>query len=213
MIIDMSHCSSIKERCTGIPAQLLWTVLFTITRCTFSKVLVWTSKLFTQLSGNPGHIHNCLQTWLLHSKLDKSASKGHFRLRTNRACNTSVCTNWSAQSWHEGFWRLQLMHTSLPWIFCTGLIVQRWHLLNKFGKMMQKCIPRNWFWSPTPRTDPPYTPPCSQRCFNFSFVFNFGQRFWKHEWSFLLMWCAVTLSMYKSAKSCNVNVVQSLALT
>ncbi len=36
--------------------------------------------------------------------------------------------------------------------------------------------------------------PCSQRCFNFSFVFNFGQRFWKHEWSFLLMWCAVTLS-------------------
>ncbi len=27
------------------------------------------------------------------------------------------------------------------------------------------------------------------------------------------MWCAVTLSMYKSAKSCNVNVVQSLALT
>ncbi len=62
---------------------------------------------------------------------------------------------------------------------------------------------------------------------NFSFVFNFGQRFWKHEWSFLcfflcffcyqwsflLMWCAVMLSTYKSAKSCNVNVVQSLALT
>ncbi len=56
-------------------------------------------------------------------------------------------------------------------------------------------------------------PPCSQRCFNFSFVFNFGQWFWKHEWSFKLMWCAVTLSTYKSAKSCNVNVVQSLALT
>ncbi len=55
--------------------------------------------------------------------------------------------------------------------------------------------------------------PCSQRCFNFSLVFNFGQRFWKQEWSFLLMWCAVTLSTYKSAKSCNVNVVQSLALT
>ncbi len=145
MIIDMSHCSSIKERCTGIPAQLLWTVIFTITRCTFSKVLVWTSKLYTQLSGNPGHIHDGLQTWLLHSKLDKSASKGHFRLRTNR-----VATNWSAQSWHEEFWRVQLMHTSIPWFFCTGLIVQRWHLLNKFGKMMQKCIPRNCFWSPTP---------------------------------------------------------------
>ncbi len=56
-------------------------------------------------------------------------------------------------------------------------------------------------------------PPCSQRCFNFSFVFEFGKRLWKHEWSFLLMRCAVTLSTWKSAKSCNVNVLQSLALT
>ncbi len=38
-------------------------------------------------------------------------------------------------------------------------------------------------------------PPCSQRCFNFSFVLEFGQRLWKHEWSYLLMWCAVTFSV------------------
>ncbi len=37
-------------------------------------------------------------------------------------------------------------------------------------------------------------PPCSQRCFHFSFDLEFGQRLWKHEWSYLLMWCAVTFS-------------------
>jgi len=77
------------------------------------------------------------------------------------------------------------------------------------------------------RADSPYTqntqacvgprktrgPPCSQRCFNFSFVFEYGQRSWKYEWSFILMRCPVTLSTEKSAKSCNVNIEESLALT
>ncbi len=36
--------------------------------------------------------------------------------------------------------------------------------------------------------------PCSQIYFNFSFVFEFGQRLWKHERSFILMRCAITLS-------------------
>ncbi len=55
--------------------------------------------------------------------------------------------------------------------------------------------------------------PCSQRCFNFSLLFKFGQRSWKYEWSFILMRCPVSLSAEKSAKSCNVNIKQSLALT
>ncbi len=36
--------------------------------------------------------------------------------------------------------------------------------------------------------------PCSQICFNFSLVFELGKQLWKHEWSFILMQCAVILS-------------------
>ncbi len=53
--------------------------------------------------------------------------------------------------------------------------------------------------------------PCSQICFNFCFVLTQLARSYENMNDHILMRCTVNLSTYKSVKSCNLNVLQSLA--